>query len=204
MEEKIKQLEARIDYLEQKRMSKMDLVDGSITPLKMSVTETISEGDLYYSDGDRFIRLPIGTEGQVLKIVSGVPAWAADTDTDTLLQSKIITATRDLSAASGDVAYTGVGFQPAAIVAVSGIGGGGNGNISIADSFAAEANLYSNAGGDSIWSASALYFMVAMVTYPTAFQTAVVKQYDADGFTLTWTKTGLPTGTFTMQFLCFR
>lgn len=37
-----------------------------------------------------------------------------------------------------------------------------------------------------------------------ATQDAIVKSYDAGGFTLTWTKTGLPTGTGNLIFLCFR
>lgn len=44
---------------------------------------TLADGDLLYFDGTNINRLPIGTEGQVLKVVSGTPAWAEDLDTDT-------------------------------------------------------------------------------------------------------------------------
>lgn len=44
---------------------------------------TLQDGDLLYFDGSNIVRLPIGTEGQVLKIVSGSPTWAEDIDTDT-------------------------------------------------------------------------------------------------------------------------
>lgn len=34
-------------------------------------------GDIFYLDGEGHLaRLPIGTDGQVLKVVSGVPSWA--------------------------------------------------------------------------------------------------------------------------------
>jgi len=33
---------------------------------------------------------------------------------------------------------------------------------------------------------------------------AIVKSYDADGFTLTWTKGGSPTGTFEFAVKCIR
>jgi hypothetical protein len=36
-------------------------------------------GDIYYRDASgNFVRLPIGTNGQVLNVVSGLPAWAAN------------------------------------------------------------------------------------------------------------------------------
>ena len=44
---------------------------------------TLVDGDLLYFNGTNIVRLPIGTDGQVLKVVSGVPTWAADLDTDT-------------------------------------------------------------------------------------------------------------------------
>jgi len=33
-------------------------------------------GDILYHDGTSYVRLPKGTDGQVLKMVSGLPAWA--------------------------------------------------------------------------------------------------------------------------------
>lgn len=45
---------------------------------------TLTEGDILYVDanGD-YVVLPVGTNGQVLKVTSGVPAWGTDNDTDT-------------------------------------------------------------------------------------------------------------------------
>ena len=48
---------------------------GTIKPRHLAATLTMSKGDLYYSDGTNFIKLPIGTTGQTLKVVNGVPAW---------------------------------------------------------------------------------------------------------------------------------
>ena len=46
---------------------------------------TYAAGDiLYYSSGTALSRLPKGTDGQVLKLASGLPSWSADTNTDTL------------------------------------------------------------------------------------------------------------------------
>ena len=41
-------------------------------------TSTLSTGDLLYFDGLELERLASGTDGQVLKLVSGLPSWGAD------------------------------------------------------------------------------------------------------------------------------
>lgn len=123
----------------------------------------------------------------------------------TRLSSKIIEITRDLAADSGDVAYTGVGFLPSAIIVFGGTGGNGF-NIGMADSAKtnrvltkyADSTNYVNAAG-SIGS-NLIFYSVTSGNR----QTAIVKSYDADGFTLTWTKTGSPTGIITLEVLCFR
>lgn len=48
---------------------------GEIKPSHLAATTTQALGDLYYSDGSKFIRLPIGTANQVLTVVGGVPKW---------------------------------------------------------------------------------------------------------------------------------
>ncbi len=48
---------------------------GEIKPQHLAATATMAKGDLYYSDGSKFIRLPIGTNGQTLKVVNGLPQW---------------------------------------------------------------------------------------------------------------------------------
>jgi hypothetical protein len=48
-----------------------NLVEGTIVSLTGSAT-----GDIYYRDDHGlFVRLPIGTTGQVLIVGSGLPAW---------------------------------------------------------------------------------------------------------------------------------
>ena len=118
----------------------------------------------------------------------------------TRLASKTITATRDLTAASGDVAYTGVGFVPTSIICFYGIEGAVYGGMGIVDSAKTEYSQRTDA-------LSAYAFNGNLVTITSAaggFQEGIVKTYDADGFTLTWTKTSSPTGTMQMRFLCFR
>ena len=115
------------------------------------------------------------------------------------LSSKIITATRDLTAASGDVSYTGVGFTPTAIMIIAAIQNTTKINVAMADSSKTLTGLYAYANNG--------FFIDALVDFEIDGlnkQTFIIKSYDADGFTLTWTKTGSPTGTASLKFLCFR
>lgn len=122
-------------------------------------------------------------------------------DAATRLVSKIISTTRDMTAASGDVSYTGVGFTPTALICLSNVDAGTNTHsIGVADSALAEAHLGRLANGNNYTEA----LLLTAETSSNNYQTAVVKTFDADGFTLTWAKTNSPTGTLKLTFLCFR
>jgi hypothetical protein len=119
------------------------------------------------------------------------------------LKSAIITATRDLTLASGNVAYTGVGFQPTSCLTTGMV--------------AASLTQYQTAFGmaDSARSVKAYALYAGTFTTTVNFllfgdlggsnlQGASIASYDSDGLTLTWTKTGSPTGTATFYIMCFR
>ena len=119
-------------------------------------------------------------------------------------RTKVITATRDLTTATGDVAYTGVGFKPSSIIAIASVNDSYTQSFGMADASLGKGYLYLPISASGKGEVGTGNFLVAMVTYASAYQVAIVKSYDTDGFTLTWTKNGSPTGTFTMIFLCFR
>lgn len=116
------------------------------------------------------------------------------------LASKVIASSRDLAAASGDVAYTGVGFTPTSIVVLFGIDGGTINGVGIVDS--ALTGRFEGRMADA--TARVFTYFISGFVSGSATNVAIVKSFDADGFTLTWTKTGSPTGTMTLYFLCFR
>lgn len=127
----------------------------------------------------------------------------ADAGVNTRLKSKLLATTRDLTAASGDVSYTGIGFVPTAIICITAHSGQGV-SIGVADSAIAEVSVArdydGNFKGPNILGGTICFVQISSGNY----QQAVVKTYDADGFTLTWAKTGSPTGTLSLSFLCFR
>jgi len=118
-------------------------------------------------------------------------------ETGTVLTSattlyKIGTFTRDMEAVTADVAYTGVGFTPefmiffasGSSIPVTLTAGFDNGTTQISSYI--QGNV-ANSG------ASGAVSILLATTIGTAQQEGVVKTFGADGFTLTWTKTGSPT-----------
>jgi hypothetical protein len=122
---------------------------------------------------------------------------------------KAFNFSRDLSTATGQVAYTGIGFKPSSMVAVAAIsvsetvcmglsgaasdaGGCVSKNPTIAEQW-----RYSMGGGLSatpIWGATA----------SGDGQSATVASWDSDGFTLDWEKSGSPTGNLNCMVLCIK
>ncbi len=52
------------------------ILPGTIKPRHLAASITMAKGDIYYVNASGiFQRLPIGTNGQTLKVVNGIPAW---------------------------------------------------------------------------------------------------------------------------------
>ena len=142
--------------------------------------KTLAEGQLCYIEASDETQYYTGT------------AWKTVN-----LQSKLITSTRDLTAASGNVSYTGTGFTPTAIIQLSFITAS-IASIGFADSARADLGFKMNV--TATYESGVVYFETSSNNY----QTASVASYDSDGFTLTWTKVNSPTGTVNLGFLCLR
>lgn len=117
------------------------------------------------------------------------------------LYSKVIEATRDGTASSGDVSYTGVGFLPTSITCLMVVDGTLYKSDGVADSGSVGRCIYQSAA-NTLHNGSSL---VSYTNYSSWAQNASIKSYDADGFTLTWTKNGSPTGnTLALIFICYK
>jgi len=128
---------------------------------------------------------------------ASAPEWAAG--------ANVIQTTRNMEAASGDVAVTGVGFKPSVLICYA-----------LPDSLNAKSFSVGFASGTTVRSfydnnltTAGTYTpvneLIHLMNSTAEFQNAVVKTMDADGFTLTWTKTGTPdAGTAYIYFLCLR
>lgn len=110
-------------------------------------------------------------------------------------QTKTIQITRDATAASGNVSYTGVGFTPKLLHFTWARSGNTAGH---GIGFSSGTTGYSIASDGSVWLATS-YAIDFLISSGVTEQQATVASMDADGFTLSWVKVGSPTGTITIN-----
>jgi len=117
---------------------------------------------------------------------------------------KIGSFTRDMTLANAPVAYTGIGFKPRLVIFIGGFTGGGNTAFVGATDGVSNVVIYNN----HLNSADSWVMSVDGNTYiiqaAGAAQTSVISSLDTDGFTLSWTKIGSPTGTATVGYVAIR
>ncbi len=137
-----------------------------------------------------------------MAIATGEQILAADV-LKLVSKSKLKTATRAAGDASGDVAYAGIGFQPRAVIALQISAGDSIVSIGCGDEDLGEMCIYA-IEGSTVWQANTTQIVRGDSDGGGNMQTAVLKTLDADGFTLTWTKTGNggAGNTYTLIFLC--
>lgn len=163
-----------------------------------------ASGDLYYrNSGGSISRIAIGTPTQQLVVSAGTaPSWS----TSTTLTSKFGTLSRDLAGTTGAVSYTGVGFTPTSIHFQASVDNTDFRSFGMSDSNRGGACFYytsatTNALANQVAMTNAVIFIS-----PGAgtWQGGTIQSYDADGFTISWTKTSTPTGTMRINYLAYR
>jgi hypothetical protein len=115
---------------------------------------------------------------------------------------KVGLTTRDMTTATGTQAVTGVGFQPKAVILFVSRNSSLEWSFGFADG-TTERNVYSkaNTGTDQVAVSSASILMDQGTSNTYAGD---IDSFDADGFTISWTKTNSPTGTASVAFLAIR
>jgi hypothetical protein len=135
----------------------------------------------------------------------GVNSSATTTSHDYKLSSltKFGSFTRDISTASGDVAYTGVGFQPSAIIFLAVVPSTKmmSSGIDVQSAHGVILDDGNETAGD--WYNSESY-SIYLISAAGSSHTGVILSFDADGFTVRWAKIGTPTGTATIYYLALR
>lgn len=122
-----------------------------------------------------------------------------------LLKVKVGNFTRVMSVATGNVSYTGVGFTPRALLLFSSLQNGSVANTSVGFT-----------DGTSNWcllsySTTGANFLTTILTDKCVYafddaatlkvNHATLASFDADGFTLSWTKSSTPTSTMNLGYL---
>ena len=115
---------------------------------------------------------------------------------------KIIVSSRNLADETSTVPYTGLGFKPSYVRIMGNVN-----NTTIMSEGATELTSYGSFSKiGTVWQrsvASGSDFVSALVSVGNSVA-GKVDSFDSDGLTITWTKTGSPTGTFNFVLECFR
>ena len=161
--------------------------------------------------GAKTIKLPGGGALVIGSISTNHPAILKYDGTDMILlnsvivsvASKIITTTHELSAGSGTLVITGVGFKPSTIIVFGTLTGDTNAFWGVVDN--AKTGIALSAYTlTSNYSAHDSFFRAFTGTAGSVYSTFTVTSYDTDGFTLNIVKTGSPTGLIYLKFICIR
>lgn len=120
---------------------------------------------------------------------------------DGVKQNSVGSFTRDMTSASGNVSYTGLGFMPTkcfftsldVTIATNTVSWGYDDGL-----FPSAVSQIADRSIDS-WSATQ---SVGVEFVANTYQMGHVFSFDADGFTIAWTKTGSPSGTMRAFYNC--
>jgi len=119
------------------------------------------------------------------------------------VKSKALSASRDMTAASGAVSYASVGFQPTAYR----IHARHSNLLDWSDSHLDSGGVGAGVGlynGGTVLGVFDATIIIYLQTAGSVLQRAGHTSFDADGITLTYTKVGSPTGTGTLIFMFFK
>jgi hypothetical protein len=170
------------------------LTNGSGITLQGGANITTAAGDyafIYATAVDAFTALYFKADGTPV-VGAGLTSFAGS-------------LTRDVSLATGDISVTGVGFLPSAIIFFM----GDNGSSAYKASWGfVDENLnqkvsYTIASPVGEITTSSTICIRYIVTGSDYMNGAVIS-FDADGFTITFTKVGSPTGTAAITYLALK
>lgn len=157
-----------------------------------------ADGDMYYRSAGILARLAKGAANTKLFMNAGAnaPEWAAGMN--------VVSFTRDMSLASGNVSYTGFGFLPAGMIVVAFMNAVQS--FSFGQAMGTTENCFKLTPRVSpiIVTSTGNIVDIEEPNDGSAKQTASINSVDADGVTLAWVKTGSPTSTITGYFIPFR
>jgi len=163
--------------------------------MKTLLDNTVAQGDLVYGSAANVMsQLAKGTANYKLFMDAGatLPEWSNG--------FYVGTFTYDTATATGTVAYTGVGFKPSVIIMFGGV----SGSFENFKGFCKNTLAY----GYSYLSGTGWYYSGSRFGYlyqsASIYTSVALQSMDADGFTLSYTKTGAKTGTLRGIYLAIR
>jgi hypothetical protein len=133
--------------------------------------------------------------GQLTTVTTAVPA----------VTSQVVNTTYNLTTASGTQTVTGFGFTPSSCDGFGSVNTSTFGTYTTvnghSDSALTQATQTVAAGNVDTFAGT---FFAAYDVTGASNQTGIITAYNSNSITITWTKTGSPTGTFSESIRCFR
>jgi hypothetical protein len=168
----------------------------ALTTGTLKVTTGAAAGSVLLSDADGDLSyLALGTANQKLFTNNGATTaeWAKGFNGGYF--------TRAMDAPVGDVSYTGVGFKPSCVIFLSRVAGG----LSIGFDTGTYHGCAAVYGTTPAFVNSDSRSIFAIQEAGVKTQTAFIKSFDSDGFTLTWRTQGSPdSADANCQYIAFR
>lgn len=127
---------------------------------------------------------------------------ATGSGNDVQTQFKIGGTTRDNTLADGTQAITGIGFTPRLVILIANISGAKPFSIGWSDGTTHNCTYQTSTAGN--FAPNGTFAIVMDQTSGSQNNKATVSAFGADGFTLTWSKLGSPTGSTSFYYLCVR
>ena len=158
-----------------------------------------ADGDMYFRASSVLARLAKGAADTKMFMNAGAtaPEWAAGIKTGTI--------TRAMDAATGAVPYTGIGFKPSLLFLMAANPLSTSWSIGFSLTGSTSFNMRGWGATFAPESGATLMLLLAEDAAQTKYQHATITSFDADGFTLAWTRTGVTAaGTATIGYIAFR
>lgn len=175
------------------------LAEGLERTVRFTAATTLSHGSSLVLPGAADITTAAGDFGAFRGYAAGVVRMTSFLRADGTpvggASYKVGSTTYDLSTASGSLAITGVGFKPKLVVIDANVDGSARSSHGYSDGSTHRCQYTTNA---ATWTQAANVFL--LYTDGTNFVSASVSAMGSDGFTLSITKTGTPTGTANLSY----
>jgi hypothetical protein len=181
--------------------------DGNAITLTGNATTTRTISGSGSLEGSTFAQTPNASltsmTGVLGSAVTGSPTLALTSAATFPSMSKVGVFTYDTATASGTQAITGVGFTPSALTLFAALDTAGQASYGIGAPDMNRCVVDKQNWVSNYWvphADNAIY----MIQTSSIYSGGIVQSFDADGFTISWTKTGAKTGTVFVYYTAVR
>jgi len=175
-------------------------VDGTIVSHSLSPVGIVFEGS-----SDNAFETAIQVANPTVDRAATFPDASGEVTLLGQTLTKLGTFTRDMTAASGSVTYTGVGFTPSRVIFFGVVAGNAAASVGFSDgptNNLANTNEHNNVA--DTWGPSSSRAIYLTTATGNNRQDATISSFNSDGFVLSWTKESSPTGTATIYYMAIK